>query len=204
MVRDGFKRWLGVIVLVVLLLAGLRVITPYINLNPVRTPGEVLDEFNGIPVYYNGGLKSSSGLSVAPDGYTLGLRYQCAEFVKRYYHQRLRHTMPDARGHGKNFFSPALMDGEMNPQRRLIQYSNPSVAAPQVEDIVVFGSWWLNRSGHVAIVTRVDSESVEIIQQNPGPFGSAREVLPLRQERGVWRIGHRRVLGWLHRPGPER
>ncbi len=47
--------------------------------------GSIIDEFNGVAVYYNHNVGNVSGRNLAPDGYNLGLKYQCVEFVKRYY-----------------------------------------------------------------------------------------------------------------------
>lgn len=66
--------------------------------------GMVVDEFNGVKVYYNGSISNVSGRNVAKDGYSLGLKYQCVEFIKRYYYERFNHKMPDSYGHAKDFF----------------------------------------------------------------------------------------------------
>lgn len=194
-------RW----VLIALTVLGLTTVlimgATRLNLNPWRTVGEVMDEFNGIPVYYNGGVQHTEGRHLAPDGYNLGLRYQCVEFIKRYYHQRLQHAMPDTMGHAKDFFDHRLKDGETNMARGLVQYLNGGASLPQAEDIIVFAPWVLNRYGHVAIVTRVDAETMEVIQQNPGPYGDARERFALTQVKGVWRVEHPRVWGWLRKGG---
>ncbi|SUD83261.1 Uncharacterised protein [Stutzerimonas stutzeri] len=54
------------------------------------------------------------GGNLSKDGYNLGLRYQCVEFVKRYYFERHGHRMPDTYGHAKSFFDPSLGDGALN------------------------------------------------------------------------------------------
>ena len=199
--RRGRHVGAGVALLTVVAAAGLYLAATYLNLNPARTVGETVDTYNGVAVYHNGGVQHSAGRNLAPDGYNLGIRYQCVEFVKRYYHQRLHHAMPDAMGHAKDFFDPAVKDGELNTRRRLLQYANGSAAPPQPEYILVFAPWLLNRYGHVAIVSRRDAAQIEIVQQNPGPFGSSREELALSQDtQGRWWVGHDRVLGWLRLP----
>ncbi|MGR0482021.1 MAG: hypothetical protein ACTFAL_11620 [Candidatus Electronema sp. V4] len=46
----------------------------------------------------------------------------------------------------------------------------------------------------------VTEDSVAIIQQNPGPFGTSRETYRLLySEAGTWRVEHERLLGWLRR-----
>lgn len=163
--------------------------------------GDVVDRLNGIPVYFNGAINHSSGRNVTVDGYNLGLRYQCVEFVKRYYYQRLKHRMPDATGNALHYFDAKVADGTLNKARGLLQYRNGSSAVPQVEDILVFGPRPGNPYGHIAIVSAVNETSLEIIQQNPGAGGRSRQMFPLsRSESGVT-VNHPRVLGWLRLPG---
>lgn len=165
--------------------------------------GAVLDQLNGIPVYYNGPIGRSSGRNIAPDGYNLGLRYQCVEFVKRYYYQRLGHRMPNASGDALHYFDPKLADGGFNASRGLLQYRNGSPTAPQVEDIVVFGARPGNPYGHMAIVSAVTATTLEFIQQNPGPNGHSRQTWPLRRSAGGVTIDHPRIIGWLRLPSKK-
>lgn len=163
--------------------------------------GEIVDTFNGVPVYYNGAIGHVSGVSRAADGYTFGLRYQCVEFIKRYYYQRFGHRMPKPTGNAREYFDPGVADGTLNPARGLLQYRNGSTQGPQVEDILLFGPWPGNTFGHMAIVTAVDDDAIEIIQQNPGPSGHSRRRFPLKVSDGGVRVDQPRVVGWLHLPG---
>ena len=52
-------------------------------------PGDPIDNLNGVTVYFNGHSWNILGKNFAPDGYYLGLKYQCVEFVKRYYYLHL-------------------------------------------------------------------------------------------------------------------
>jgi hypothetical protein len=169
------------------------------NWNPRYRVGQEIDRLNGVAVYYNGGVGHSSGRNLAPDGYNLGIKYQCVEFVKRYYCEHLHHEMPDSYGHAKQFFDAALADGARNTKRDLFQYANGGQSKPRPDDLLVFGPSLLNRYGHVAIVSAVNDTEVEIVQQNPGPFGHSREWIPLRSEGGHWRCQNGRVLGWLRK-----
>ncbi len=57
-----------------------------------------------------------------------------------------------------------------------------------------------NRYGHVAIISKVTNNKVEIIQQNPGPFSPSREAFDLsRTKEGKWKIDNERILGWLRK-----
>ena len=101
-----------------------------INLNPARGVGEAIDSQDGVAVYYNGGVGHREGRNLAPDGYNLGVKYQCVEFVKRYYYQHFNHKMPDASGHAADFFDAKLADGELNKARGLLQFRNGGSSAP--------------------------------------------------------------------------
>lgn len=176
---------------------GLEKAVTLLNWNFRCTPGQPVDALNGVTVYFNGGVGHSSGRNVAPDGYNLGIKYQCVEFVKRYYSEHLGHRMPDSYGHAKDFFDPAIPDGARNPRRNLLQFTNGSSSQPQPDDLLVFGPSLLNRYGHVAIVSAVTERGLEIVQQNPGPFAPSRRTLALVPESGRWRCPVARVRGWL-------
>jgi len=192
------KRFLLIIGILILLVVGFF-ISKKINLNPNYEVGQKIDSLNGVSVYYNGGVGNVDGRALAEDGYNLGLKYQCVEFVKRYYYEELNHKMPDTYGHAKDFFNSQIKDGEINKQRNLNQFKNPSKSKPKINDLVVYSGTTLNKYGHVAIVSNVSENEVEIIQQNPGPFGSSREKYELTKEEGVWRIKNDRILGWLRK-----
>lgn len=169
------------------------------NWNPHYRVGQEVDRLNGVQVFYNGGVGHSSGRSLAPDGYNLGLNYQCVEFVKRYYYEHLKHKMPDSYGHAKQFFNATLKDGELNTQRDLLQYTNDSQSKPRVDDLLVFGPSLFHRFGHVAIVSAVTNSEIEMVQQNPGPFGSSRERLALVSRDGRYQCENGRVLRRLRK-----
>lgn len=169
------------------------------NFNPLHRVGDEIDRLNGVPIYFNGAVDHCGERNVTPDGYNLGLPFQCVEFVKRYYFEHLHHRMPDSYGHAKDFFEPTLPDGTYNPKRDLTQYTNGSRTKPQPDDLIILGPSPTNQYGHVAIVSAVDDTSVEIAQQNPGPFGPSRKRLTLHLENGLWKYGNARVLGWLRK-----
>jgi surface antigen len=133
--------------------------------------GNILDEHLGVPVYENGFMfQKSHGKSFAADGYYYGQKWQCIEYVKRFYREALKHEMPNVWGHARNFFDNELGDSGFNEERGLLQFRNGSEHPPQINDILVFQD---TQYGHVGIVTRVEYHSVEIIQQNI--FGQPRQ-----------------------------
>ncbi|WP_209542224.1 CHAP domain-containing protein [Variovorax sp. 1615] len=170
----------------------------YFNLNPARKVGAVVDEFNGVKVYYNGGVNNAEGRALSSDGYNLGIQYQCVEFVKRYYFERFGHRMPDAYGHARDFYDATTPQGQPNAKRALLQYRNGQAEKPRVDDLIVFAPTLLNRYGHVAIVAGVGEREIEIVQQNPGPFGESRARLVLKARDGNWHVKGG-TLGWLRR-----
>lgn len=176
----------------------LRYRTSHSKINDSRW-GEVIDSFHQVKVYYNGNVANTGARNLSPDGYNLGMKYQCVEFVKRYYYEYLHHQMPDSYGNAKDFFNDKLSDASFNERRGLMQFRNPSKQMPAVNDLLIFDGHLGNRYGHVAIVCEVDSASITIIQQNPGPTAPSRVQLPLIHEADSWKIDHDRVLGWLRK-----
>jgi len=161
--------------------------------------GQPVDSLNGVIVYYNGDIDNVSGRNTTTDNYNLGLKYQCVEFVKRYYYQHLHHKMPNSFGHAKDFFDPDVKDGELNAKRGLIQYSNPSISKPKADDLVVMSGTNFNKYGHVAIISKVMENEIEIIQQNPGPSANSRVTYKIVYTEGKWKIENDRILGWLRK-----
>lgn len=170
-----------------------------VNFNSEYKVGQRIDSLNNVIVFYNGGVDNVVKRNTK-DGYNLGLEYQCVEFVKRYYYEHFNHKMPDSYGHAISFYDKKVSDGNMNTQRNLIQYSNSSISVPKESDLIIMAGSLFNKYGHVAIISKVTENSVEIIQQNPGPFSPSREVFELsKTTEGKWKIGNNRVLGWLRK-----
>jgi surface antigen len=168
-----------------------------INPNPKYAYGQKLDSLNGVFVFYNGNVGHADGRNTAEDGYNIGLKYQCVEFVKRYYYEYYHHKMPDAFGNAKDFFDINLSDSNVNVNRDLLQFTNPSKTKPQIGDLIIFDGHVKNKYGHVAIISTVDENNIEIIQQNPGPFSSSRDKIGLNFSDSLYHLKHERILGWL-------
>lgn len=195
--RKTVKRLaLGFVILAALCTSGYLIVTRA-NINPNHTVGEAIDSLDGVYVYYNGGTGNVEGRNTSPDGYNIGLKYQCVEFVKRYYYEHYKHKMPDSYGHAKDFFDSAVADGKVNKRRNLLQYTNPSASQPRKGDLLVYGPTAHNPYGHVAIVAGVSGGKIEVIQQNPGPTAPSRIFFGLSHEDGKWKIEKERIMGWL-------
>ncbi len=161
--------------------------------------GDKVDSLNGVYVYYNNNVGNVEGRNLTKDGYNLGLKYQCVEFVKRYYYEHFDHKMPDSYGHAKDFYQKGVADGTYIKSRDLVQHANPSSSKPKVNDLVVYDATVFNSFGHVAIISKVTDSKIEIIQQNPGAIGPSRETYSLKKINGKWEIGKKGILGWLTR-----
>jgi len=157
----------------------------------------VLDQYKGVKIYHNGSVRNVHGRNVTGDGYNLGLRYQCVEFVKRFYYEVYGHKMPNSYGHAREFFNPALRDGGYNKDRAMTQYSNASITKPQPDDLIVFGAAPFNKFGHVAIVSEVGPDYVEIAQQNPGVGNPSKAKYQLIHSSGRYVVVNDYVKGWL-------
>ena len=161
--------------------------------------GQAIDSLNGVAVFYNGSVGNVTGRNTIK-GYNVGLKYQCVEFVKRYYYEFYKHKMPDSYGHAKSFYDLSVLDGKHNKQRNLTQYTNPSKTKPKIGDLVVMDATFFNAYGHVAIISKVRENEIEIIQQNPGVSAASRVVFGLKKtNENKWKIENKKLLGWLRK-----
>ncbi|MDR3585731.1 MAG: CHAP domain-containing protein [Desulfosporosinus sp.] len=165
------------------------------NLIEGRPPGKIIDNYKSVPVYYNGpDCTKDKEESFSLDGYYCGLKWQCVEFVKRFYYVAKHHRMPDGFGNAKDFFDPFLSQGGLNQQRGLKQYINGGNEKPEPDDILVFTD---PPYGHVAIVTKVTTNTLEVIQQN---VKSSRQVFTLSVINHHFFVGTSwKPVGWLRK-----
>lgn len=186
--RIGVTKWVLVAVATVALSS---VIILYIS--PYRV-GRVIGEYKGAQVHENGNIfYRSHGKNFAEDGYYYGQKWQCTEFVKRFYHVAKAHKMPDVWGHAKDYFDPAVPHGEMNVRRNMLQFRNGGNEAPRPDDLLVFTG---TKYGHVAIVSDIKEDKVVIVQQNI--FGRPKDIYRLKVTDGNYFIDHPRIpAGWL-------
>ncbi len=161
--------------------------------------GVKVDTYNGVDIYYNGSVGNVSGRNTTPDGYNLGLKYQCVEFVKRFYYYYFDHKMPDSYGHAKDFYDSSVPDGGYNKQRALTQYSQGSNTKPKANDLIIFGPTPFNKFGHVAIISKISEGKLEIAQQNPGVGNHSRAIYSLYDNGAGWIVGNQYVMGWLRK-----
>jgi len=193
------KKEIFLLIGICILIAVLTIFLRKENKQSSKKIGEVVDNLNGVKVYYNGPYSNISGRNWTKDHYNLGLKYQCVEFVKRYYYEKLNHKMPESYGHAKDFFDTNVKDGAINKKRGLNQYSNSSKSKPKVNDLVIFSGTIFNKFGHVAIISKVNEDEIEIVQQNAGSPTNSRETYPLLRKTAKWSIDNYRILGWLRK-----
>jgi surface antigen len=158
------------------------------------TIGDSLDSFNGVIVYNNGmDYPKSHGKHYNKDSsFYYGKKWQCVEYIKRYYFDYLHFEMPNGMGNAKDFFDSSVKHGELNKQRGLLQFTNDNTELPKVNDILIFGG----KYGHVAIVSAVSEKEIEVIQQNI--YMTPREKFSLSFENGKYSVGKKRKPnGWL-------
>lgn len=157
--------------------------------------GKPIDSFNGVSVYYNGPVEHVEGRHVSSTGYNFGLKWQCVEFVKRYYYQHYHHEFPYTYGHAQDFFDHSLRDIGFNKKRGLYQYRNTRKYPPATGDLVVFKGSEKNPYGHVAIISHVGKDFVEVVQQNCKL--RTRRQIPYHIYKDIHTIADAYVLGWL-------
>lgn len=187
---------LFVLIGIALILAGYWVYDSHFN---KHRPGRALDKYQGVVVYENGlDYLKSHGRHFAKDGYYYGQKWQCVEYIKRFYHQAFNHHMPEVMGHATSFFDQTVPHAQFNVARCMWQYRQGENEAPRPNDLLVFAN---DMYGHVAVVTEVGPDYVEVIQQNI--LGKPRERLPLDRTDGfkVFRAsGTIAAAGWLRLP----
>lgn len=182
------------IAIALFILQALNLVFPENEQYQIGTP---IDSLNHVIVYYNGETSNVTARNISKEGYNIGLKWQCVEFVKRYYYEHFNHVMPFPGGNAKDIFDHNLPDASYNEKRGLVQYSNPSLKKPAIDDIIVFDGHIGNKYGHIGIISNVYENNIEIISQNAGPDSPSREELRLVFVNGKWKVMNRRVLGWM-------
>jgi surface antigen len=187
-----FKRILIISITFTIIFAGVWII---LQTKSEDNIGMELDKYKNVSVYYNGiNFSKSYGKNYSTDGYYYGQKWQCVEFVKRFYFEAKGHKMPDVYGHAKDFFDENIAHGEINPKRGLVQYINGGDIRPEPDDLMVFTGFGY---GHVAIVTKVGEDFIEVIQQNI--LGKPRDTHPLIKKENRYYVGESssKPIGWL-------
>jgi len=195
----NISKKLLILIMVILLIGGGIFIANKIHQSSVDKKngiGKVLDSYKGVDVYYNGDEYSQNhGKNYNKDGYYYGYKWQCVEYIKRFYYEAKNHKMPDVYGNAKDFFDDNVDNGKVNEKRGLIQYKNGEDEKPKSDDILIFTD---TTYGHIVIVSEVGDNFIEVIQQNMGSL--ARDRFELIYKEGKYFVGGKRVpAGWLRK-----
>lgn len=156
--------------------------------------GRKIDSYMDVPVYYNGLIfYKSYGKNYSKDGYYYGRKWQCVEYVKRFYYDKFNHEMPNVMGNAKDFFDKKIKNGEINKDRNLVQFWNGQGELPQINDLIVIEN---KRYGHVGIVSKVTESEIEIVQQNA--WIKTKEKFKIINNNGKKEVGgSNKPIGWL-------
>lgn len=156
--------------------------------------GDVIDNYKGVAVYHNGlNVLKHHGKHYSKNGYYFGQKWQCVEFVKRFFYQTKSHQFPNGWGHAKDYFNTNLTQGELNQARGMFQFKNGGNQKPKINDLIVFNH---SKHGHVGIISSVTNNSIEIVQQNI--FDKPREKYRLEKRGNNYFITSPNApAGWL-------
>lgn len=174
--------------------------------------GTMLGSINGVSVYSNGCVEPSKPCLVNPktypdsyntnnaSGYNSGWQWQCVEFVNRYYYQTFGKDIRVALGNAKDYYNLASTKG-------FVAYPNDGRnGLPQEGDVIVSqGNGTSNNVGHVAIVWKVDSKAIHLVEQNwHEGIGDLDHVLTISTGNKVADFSPAYpVTGWLRLPSPS-
>jgi surface antigen len=162
--------------------------------------GDIVTTYRTIPVYSNGdNYTLSYGRHFSKNQYYYGQKWQCVEFVKRFYHDAFNHQMPSVWGHAIGYYDPTVLHGKLNKQRGMFQFKNGGSTSPQPDDLLIFD---IAPFGHVSVISAVRENEIEVVQQNIA--GRPRQTYRLEKKDGLFTIvAKRKPIGWLRLP-PEK
>ena len=160
----------------------MMVLSLFVAVAVAATPsGAVIGEYRGVKALSNG---ENTGKGYPP-------QYQCVEYIKRFYSQAMGVDTSGWKGNANTYYGQAA-------DRGLLAYSNGGSMSPWPNDILVYGGGtggW----GHVAIITAVRSDSIDVIEQNVNRNSAYRlNIKKSGNTFGSW--GSYYVLGWVRKP----
>jgi surface antigen len=150
--------------------------------------GIVVGSLDGVPGYFNGlQVGADYGSNFASNETYLGLKWQCVEYIRRYYFKvfgiYLKFT-----GNAKMWKIAGVADGARAPASKhgLLQYNylDGFSVKPQRGDIIV---WTAGDFGHVAIVGTATDDVISLAQQNVNKV-IFRSDVELQKSGDRWKI----------------
>ena len=120
--------------------------------------GSYVGSFNDVNSYSNGTTSTASYEYNNSEGVNTGMKWQCVEYVNRYYYKIYGIDLKSTGiyGNANHYYDNASKAG-------LIAYPNDGDFAPKEGDILCSNG---SSYGHVAIVRNVTSNSIDVIHQN--------------------------------------
>ena len=160
---------------------------------PYNKNGPALGNLNGVDVYSNGFPTNNSEDENNDAGTYTGIRWQCVEFVNRYYWQTYGVDInQQPRTNANGYYTNAIQKG-------LISYEN-GLEPPQPGDIIVSEG---GGYGHVAIVRIVLASYITVTQQNYCENKGDLEFTLSRDGNKIGSFGGGKsypIKGWLRLP----
>lgn len=152
--------------------------------------GSKVGSFNGVTAYSNGSTSYVSKQYNTYNGYQTGMKWQCVEYVNRYFWAKFGRKI--AGGNANTYYSNASSKG-------LKRAANGSSDKPQPGNILCSAG---GPHGHVAIITKVGKDYVEVIHQNWSNSSSDnRKRLSMKVKNGKYTISgfssSYPIQGWL-------
>ena len=167
-----------------------------------------LGSFNGVTIFSNGTALNASyqdSLTNGSTGSYLGMKWQCVEYVRRYYYQIYNVNLaPLHKGNANTFWDP-----NSAAKMGLDRFSNGGSTAPQMGDMIVSapgGTCKTCPAGHIAIIRGISGNQVHVAQQNYTETTQDMDyILTLTVSNGNYTVapfgsGYP-VAGWLRRQG---
>ena len=164
-----------------ILLLGMILILIYLSLrnDPICGVTE-----NGVVAYCNNSQYSFANHLLY--GLPTGKKWQCVEFVRRYYMQIHRLTFPSVADAYEMMKLTEFIDIDTR-QPRTCTFHSPLKSTPQKDDIIIMKH---EEYGHTAIVVAVQGSRIRIAEQNWKPWIAPHYSRELS-------VDDPRIIGWL-------
>ena len=169
-----------------ILLLGVILILIYLSVcsDPIRTDPICGVTDNGVVAYCK--ISQYDLVDHHLDGLPTGKKWQCVEFVRRYYMQIHRLTFPSVADAYEMMKLTELIDIDTQQPRPCTFYS-PLKSTPQKDDIIILEH---EKYGHTAIVVAVQGNRIRIAEQNWDPWVAPHYSRELS-------VDDPRIIGWL-------
>jgi len=120
------------------------------------------------------------------DGLPTGKKWQCVEFVRRYYMQIHHLTFPSVANAYEMMKLTELIDINTQQPHPCIFYS-PTESTPQKDDILIMEH---DKYGHTAIIVAIQDKRIQIAEQNWEPWVAPHYSRELSVDDPL-------IIGWL-------